>query len=742
MGYFKTNRINQKSRAKGLLFRVLVFLIVTGFSMSSSFATHIVGGEIFYECLGGDQYRVTLHLYRDCILGEAEFDDPATITVFNSSGAIFTTLYPNFAGANVLEVEVDNPCLQVSPIVCVDHAVYESEVSLPFLAGGYQVVYQRCCRNNSILNLSNPQDAGATYYLNISELALNTCNGSPQFDEFPPVALCADNPLFFDQSATDPDGDLLVYSLCDPFHGASPAIPAPDPDSPPPYQFVTWAPGFSSANPMNANTALAIDPLTGELTGTPTQIGQYVVGVCVEEYRDGILLGVNKRDLQFNVVTCESNVEAIIADFSPSFDPCDGLEVSFESQSINGELFAWDFGVSGIETDVSSEEFPSYTYPDSGTYTVLLIANPGYPCAHEDEQDVTVHRPITAEITPVVSQCADSNSFDFEVTGQFGGGAEFLWDFGPLTTPSASTDQFPTGISFSELGEIQISVTVSEPVCDDSDEETVITLVRPLASIALQEYVGCDPLTIEFEDQSQASTPLQYLWDLGNGVQSVHQEPYNIYDSAGVYDLSLTVWTSSGCVDTSYLLLPGAITVNPSPNSKFNCWPEEASIFEPHFSFEGLTDSIVACWLAFGEGEELTGILPECEFEYSYSDTGWYFPKYFVENEFGCIDSTALRLRVYPEYRMWIPNSFTPNGDGVNDTFKPNFIGVKKYGFRIFDRWGRTVFYTDNNEVAWDGKVGESNHVSHMNVFAYEILAVDVHGVQHNLFGHVTLYRN
>jgi gliding motility-associated-like protein len=91
---------------------------------------------------------------------------------------------------------------------------------------------------------------------------------------------------------------------------------------------------------------------------------------------------------------------------------------------------------------------------------------------------------------------------------------------------------------------------------------------------------------------------------------------------------------------------------------------------------------------------------------------------------------------------MWIPNSFTPNGDGVNDTFKPNFIGVKKYGFRIFDRWGRTVFYTDNNEVAWDGKVGESNHVSHMNVFAYEILAVDVHGVQHNLFGHVTLYRN
>lgn len=741
MRVFKINRIRAERLAKWLSFRVLAAVVALNFSFQS-FATHIVGGEIFYECLGGDQYLVTLNLYRDCILGEADFDDPATITVFNSAGDIVTTLYPSFTGANILEVEVDNPCLQVVPAVCVDHAVYQSEVNLPVIAGGYNVVYQRCCRNNSIINLSNPEDVGATYYLNIPESALNSCNSSPYFNQFPPVALCTNDPLFLDQSATDPDGDQLVYSLCDPFHGASPAVPAPDPDDPPPFQFVNWAPGFSGANPMNANPALAIDPVTGELTGTPTQPGQYVVGVCVEEYRNGVLLGVNKRDFQFNVVTCESNVEAIIADFSPDYDPCNGLEVSFESLSINGELFAWDFGVPGTETDVSSSEFPTYTYPDSGTYTVSLIANPGYPCAHEDEQEVTVHRPVTAEITPVPGQCADSNSFDFEVTGQFGGGAEFLWDFGPLATPGSSTDQFPSGISFSELGEMEISVIVSEPVCEDSDEETVVTLVRPQASVALQEYVGCDPFKIEFEDESISSTPLQYLWDLGNGVQSVHPEPYNIYDSAGVYDLSLTVWTSTGCVDTSYLLLPGAITVNPSPVSKFDRWPAEASIFEPHFSFEGLTDSIVACWLELGDGEEETGILPECEFQYSYSDTGWYYPKYFVENQFGCIDSTVLQLRVLPEYRLWIPNAFTPNGDGINDTFKPNLMGAKKYDLWIKDRWGRTVFHTENPEVAWDGKVGESNHVAHMNVFAYEILLVDVHGIQHNLFGHITLYRN
>lgn len=709
---------------------------------STASATHIVGGEIYYDCLGDDQYRITLHLYRDCILGEAEFDDPATLTVFNSSGQIIETLYPSFTGATVLEVEVDNPCLQVVPEVCVDHAVYEEVVSLPFIEGGYQIVYQRCCRNNSILNLTNPEDVGATYYLNIPETALNSCNSSPRFDEFPPVALCQGDPLFLDQSATDPDGDELVYSLCDPFHGGSPAIPAPDPDAPPPYQFVNWAPGFSGANPMNANPALSINPVTGELNGTPTQPGQYVVGVCVEEYRNGVLLGVNKRDFQFNVVTCESNVEAVIADFSPDYDPCDGLEVTFYSNSINSEYFAWDFGVPGTETDVSSEENPTFMYPDSGTYTVSLIANPGYPCAHEDNSEVTVHRPVAAIITPVDGQCADSNSFDFEVGGQFGGGAEFLWDFGPLATPQFSTDQFPSGISFSEIGEFDISVQVTEHICDDSDETSVVTLIRPQASVGEQYHIGCDPFRVDFEDASEASTSLQYLWDLGNGVQSVHAEPYNIYDSAGLYDISLTVWTTSGCVDTSTVFVPGAITVNPSPESEFDRWPDRASIFEPHFSFQGLSDSIVGCWIDLGDGTVVDGFLPECTFEYSYEDTGTYHPEYFVVNQYGCVDSSTKEVIVYPEYRMWIANTFTPNGDGLNDTFKPTMMGVVKYEFWIKDRWGQTVFYTDNQNVAWDGKVAESNHVAPMSVFAYEILAVDVNGTQHNLLGHVTLYRN
>ena len=94
--------------------------------------------------------RITLDLYRDCILGEAEFDDPATISVFDASGNLINTLLPAFTGADILPVVINNPCLQVPPNVCVDHTQYSMVVELPFINGGYQMAYQRCAVGMSL----------------------------------------------------------------------------------------------------------------------------------------------------------------------------------------------------------------------------------------------------------------------------------------------------------------------------------------------------------------------------------------------------------------------------------------------------------------------------------------------------------------------------------------------------------------------------------------------------------------
>ena len=733
---------HQKSGAFRLLCRSFFLTVIClCIEVVEGNATHIVGGEIAYECLGNNEFRITLDLYRDCILGEADFDDPATISVFDASGNLINTLLPAFTGADILPVVINNPCLQAPPNVCVDHTQYSMVVELPFINGGYQMAYQRCCRNASIVNLNNPGDVGSTYYLRIPEIALNSCNSSPRFNQFPPVALCIGDTLALDQSAIDLDGDQLVYSLCDPFHGASAAIPAPDPDDPPPYQIVDWAAGYGAFNPMDASPQLSIDPVTGLMTGVPTQVGQYVVGVCVEEYRDGVLLGVNKRDFQFNVVNCGSFVDAVIADLPVDYDPCDGLTVDFGNQSINGVFWEWDFGVPGTTSDFSDEEMPTFTFPDSGTYEILLIANPGYPCADSTTAEITVYNPVEVDIPVLPGQCFDVNSFDFSSQGQYGSGAQFDWDFGTFSNPPTSTEWSPAGVQLGVLGENVVTLTITDHICSDTDTVTIVTHPRPEAHVEEGMYVGCDPFRVDFDDASTASTPLRYLWDFGTGHTSIHAEPQYTYDSVGVYDLTLTVWTTSGCIDTATIHIPGAVTVNPSPVARFELTPLEASIFEPHFQFFGLSDSITQCILFTDDGEGLIGSPPDCDFQYTYSDTGWYFPKYYVANQFGCIDSTTLKLRVNPEFRFWIANSFTPNNDGVNDTFSPTLMGVKEYDFKIFNRWGQMVWETQDPRGSWDGRVWQGNPISHTAVFAYRILMLDVFGEYHNYYGHVTLLR-
>ena len=115
-------------------------------------------------------------------------------------------------------------------------------------------------------------------------------------------------------------------------------FPMPSPAAGPPYALINWGAGYSSAYPIDANPQLSIDPVSGELIGIPSQQGQYVVGVCVEEYRNGQLLSVNNRDFQFNVVNCTSNIMAVIPEQIVFHDPCDGLEVEFGNNSINATI--------------------------------------------------------------------------------------------------------------------------------------------------------------------------------------------------------------------------------------------------------------------------------------------------------------------------------------------------------------------------------------------------------------------
>lgn len=295
-----------------------LFILLSGLK---TYATHIVGGEVYYDDLGNDQYKIHMKVYRDCFNGIPPFDGlpdangnivPPYFTIYDANGNVIAFHQFPAPAHNNIPLTINNPCVGVPNNVCVEVGIYEMTVTLPPKVGGYYIAYQRCCRNGTILNLVSPGSVGATYWEHIPGPEVVAHNSCPRFNMLPPVYICNGRAINFDHSATDPDGDSLVYSLCTPFDGLTSACPTvnngqtgcPTVNTPPPYTPVPFNSSYNASYPMASNPAININSVTGHLDGVPTINGQWVVGVCVSEYRHGVLIGVHHRDFQFNVTPC------------------------------------------------------------------------------------------------------------------------------------------------------------------------------------------------------------------------------------------------------------------------------------------------------------------------------------------------------------------------------------------------------------------------------------------------------
>ena len=274
-------------------------------------ATHIVGGEMNYRCLGNDEYEVSLTIFRDCATGVAWFDNPAVVGIFE--GTTNNYLFSKFIDLNhqsndTLKIYPQDTCFNGESGACIHETIYTDTVLLPMNGKGYTLTYQRCCRNHDIVNIVLPEDAGATYWTYISPVALQGCNNSAVFPDRPLIYLYAGLPLNINHQAVDVDGDSLVYELCTPFDGGTPSNSAPNPPSTPPYSNITWQPPYALTTMLGTIDPLEINAATGLITGTPHNMGVFLIGVCVKEYRNGQLMSITRRDFQHIVGPCRPRI--------------------------------------------------------------------------------------------------------------------------------------------------------------------------------------------------------------------------------------------------------------------------------------------------------------------------------------------------------------------------------------------------------------------------------------------------
>jgi len=722
-----------------ILKKALLILIVFLLPVESTLASHIVGGEMYYDCLGGTQYRVTIKLYRDCASTGAAYDNPLPITVFNGSGAQIDHFTIPFPGSVVLPVVFNNPCATIPSGICVEEAIYQGVITLPVSATGYTLSYQRCCRGPAVTNLVTPENQGITLTIDIPPPADAICNSSPRFNNYPPLLLCADQELVFDHSATDPDGDVIVYSLVEPFQGGTDVAPAPDPASSPPYTPVQWGGGFSQVNPFGTGP-ININPTTGLLTATPQTPGLYVVGVCAKEYRLGVLLSTTVRDFLFKVMNCDIALEAEIrpqVDMTTFVSYCQGLTITFENDSYGGSNYSWNFGVPGITTDVSTVFAPTYTFPSPGVYDVMLVVNPGWPCTDTSKETFIINEEVLASFVPPLPQCIVGNSFDFVGQGQYPDvGTTFLWEFGLTANPdSAFTED--ANVVFTEYGYRPVTYTIFYDVCEVSYTDSVFVYAQPEVDFTVDPELKCAPYLAQFIDSSFAHTQIYYEWNFGDGsALSNLQNPTHLYPYPGLYDITLTIWTDAGCIDTLSLTQPGLIEIFPSPVSAFTVNPPEATVFDPHFYFEDFSIDSDEHWYYFTDGDSTQ----ERYIWHSYIESGYHYPYQVVINQYGCPDTSWQAVYVIPYTTIFVPNAFTPGGGNLNEVWKPIVYDTEFYELWVFDRWGEIILNSNDEQASWDGTM--YGQPSPMGVYVYLIKYVDHDsGLPVELRGHFSLIR-
>jgi gliding motility-associated-like protein len=751
-----------------------IYISLCVFSISFSkplYAGHIIGADMTYRCLGNGDYEVTLKVYRDCFcVGCADFDFTANFAIYacgfntpcltlNQAQSLYSINVPLSQRTSVPAPEYE--CQETPPFLCVEQGLYTFRLSnfnirLPRIDETYHIVYQRCCRNETINNIIQPRTSGATYFVEITPTAYDGCNNSPVFREFPPTVICANLPLEFDHSAIDTDGDSLSYRFCAPLLGGGLRGSAelmgsqfvcdgitPTPACPPPFDAVVYSPQFSELIPMRGNPVVSIDPATGLISGTPDLIGQFVVGVCVDEWRDGQIIGTTKRDFQFNTSGCSptviADIEAEIVNGQRYFlKSCGSNTVEFVNNSSQIRYireYTWFFEQG--QPQISKDRNASVTFPDTGRYTGLLILNPGLICSDSLEIILDIFPEITADFDFDFDQC-DPGDVTFTDESVSGSGQIVAWGWDLNQNVNSST-QNPI-YRYQQPGEYDIKLVVEDVnSCKDSITKTILYFPAPETVIVEPDKsIVCLPGQVNFFNLSEPIND-QYtvVWDFGdgntgNGINTIHE-----YDEPGNYNVMVTITSPIGC--TISATFQSLVTALPGPVADFDFNPKELHTFQKTTNFRDLsTDAAFWSWY-FGT----EGISSLQHPVFTFPDTGVYPVTLIITHPNGCMDTIIKYIDVEPRVNYFLPNAFTPNGDGLNDVFMGAGImdGATEFNFTIWNRWGELIFETSNPSEGWNGSKDNTGTQVQPGVYVCVVQYRDPRGQKVELKGFATLVR-
>ncbi|MCW3072100.1 MAG: hypothetical protein JWO44_1990 [Bacteroidetes bacterium] len=430
---------------------------------------------------------------------------------------------------------------------------------------------------------------------------------------------------------------------------------------------------------------------------------------------------------------------------------CTGSSGTIGVPAAAGFTYSWSPGT-GLSSTTAADPIVTLTNvtlsPVSTTYTVTTT-NSATGCISTDSVVVTVNPVATANAGSSQSVCA---GMSLTLAGAVGGSASGgVWSGGAGTyAPNNATLNAVYTPSAAEYaaGSVTLTLTTDDPSgpCTfASSSVTFFFFQNPVVNFIVDDPNGCPIHCANFTDQSTVAAGdviTSWDWNFGDGTpDSVSQNPSHCYPLTGLYDVSLTVTNNHGCASTYTQI--HFVEVYAVPVAEFTPTPNPASILDPEVTLMNGSSSDVISWTYyFGDGDSIAPNVSSPVHTYPTSGPATYTATLTVVNADGCVSTVQHPVEIGPEFTFFIPNAFTPNGDGINDLFYGQGIGIKKYDIWIFDRWGNMIYHGDDiNASMWDGHANHGAEVAQQDVYVWKVKLTDVFDKKHNYIGTVTLVK-
>ena len=387
---------------------------------------------------------------------------------------------------------------------------------------------------------------------------------------------------------------------------------------------------------------------------------------------------------------------------------------------------------------------PHIVSPNYSRYYKVSVTDSFNCISDYDSVLVALNPPLIINTSSDTTVCPyDSLDIGVTVLGGNGGPYNYSW-----TTANGVSVGLQGIVNVSPVNSntyyyLSVSDNCETPENNDSILVTWHDLPTPL--FGSDTTGGCYPIQVLFYNNTDISQVASCEWDLGNGFNSNNTDTVlTLYDNPGSYHVTLEVTNLEGCYnDTTYF---NYVEVYDYPVAGFTSRPNPASILTPTVQFIDTSsqDVVLFDWTFYDSTNTMIGndYVQNPTYNFSGLIEQQYYIELYVENQNGCSDTVYGTQIVEGDYAFFLPNSFTPNGDGVNDEFFPvgDKISADNYSFKVFNRWGEMVFSTNEFGTGWDGKY-KNNQVS-TDAYVWKIDLVDATtGAPKSFNGYVLLTR-